>query len=76
MNKAYISHESSTARDFYSFDDETMGIENMTIIGRNKSQKVAQAEAVNGNVYDLQGRPVAQPTKGLYIVNGKKVAIK
>lgn len=28
------------------------------------------------NVYDLQGRRVAQPTKGLYIVNGKKVVIK
>ena len=26
--------------------------------------------------YDLQGRRVAQPTKGLYIVNGKKVIIK
>lgn len=27
-------------------------------------------------VYDLQGRRVAQPGKGLYIVNGKKVIIK
>ena len=27
-------------------------------------------------VYDLQGRRVAQPTKGLYIVNGRKVVIK
>lgn len=32
---------------------------------------------VNDNVYyDLSGRRVAQPTKGLYIVNGKKVVIK
>lgn len=30
---------------------------------------------VNG-IYDLQGRRVSQPTKGLYIVNGKKVVIK
>ena len=31
----------------------------------------------NTNEYfDLQGRKVAQPTKGLYIVNGKKVVIK
>ena len=28
------------------------------------------------NFFDLQGRRVAQPTKGLYIVNGRKVAIK
>ena len=27
-------------------------------------------------VYDLQGRPVANPSKGLYIVDGKKVVIK
>lgn len=33
----------------------------------------------NGNVetiYDLQGRKVANPTKGIYIINGKKVLIK
>lgn len=30
----------------------------------------------NENVYDLQGRMVSNPTKGLYIVNGKKVIIK
>lgn len=31
---------------------------------------------VNGSIFDLQGRKVAQPTRGLYIVNGKKVVIK
>lgn len=31
---------------------------------------------VRGEVYDLQGRKVAQPTKGLYIMNGKKIIIK
>ena len=31
---------------------------------------------VRGEVYDLQGRNVAQPSKGLYIVNGKKIIIK
>lgn len=30
----------------------------------------------NNSYFDLQGRHVAQPTKGLYIVNGKKVIIK
>ena len=28
-------------------------------------------EKMNGEVYDLQGRKVVNPTKGLYIVNGK-----
>jgi hypothetical protein len=30
----------------------------------------------NGSFFDLQGRRVANPTKGLYIINGKKVVIK
>lgn len=30
----------------------------------------------NGVVYDLQGRRVANPTHGIYIVNGKKVVVK
>lgn len=30
----------------------------------------------NNEVYDLQGRKVKQPTKGLYIVNGKKIIIQ
>ena len=30
----------------------------------------------NGEVYNLAGQRVAQPTKGLYIVNGKKAVIK
>ncbi len=33
-------------------------------------------EQAREGVYDLQGRKVTNPTKGLYIVNGKKVVIK
>ena len=36
----------------------------------------SKMEDLRGEVYDLQGRKVAQPTKGLYIVNGRKVVIK
>ena len=28
------------------------------------------------SAFDLQGRKVANPTKGLYIVNGKKLIVK
>jgi hypothetical protein len=31
---------------------------------------------IDNAVYDLSGRRVANPTKGLYIVNGKKVILK
>ena len=30
----------------------------------------------DGNIYDLQGRKVNRPFSGIFIINGKKVAIK
>ncbi len=40
-------------------------------------QAIEARPAVNDNVYyNLQGVRVAQPTKGLYIVNGKKIFVK
>lgn len=50
------------------FDDETTSISDATLLMNN--------EEINGEVYDLQGRKVDNPVKGLYIVNGKKVLIK
>ena len=46
-------------------DEESTGIE----------QTVSNGEQ-QGAYYDLQGRRVSTPTRGLYIVNGKKVVIK
>ena len=66
-NKAYLIYDGGAgAREFFLFD-ETTGI-----ISVNGSELM-----VNGSdgCYDLQGRRVANPTKGLYIVNGKKVFI-
>ena len=42
---------------------------NPTVIEEVKGE---ESEA-NTEIYDLQGRRVINPTKGLYIVNGKKV---
>ena len=64
-NKAYLMYSGpSLARGYFGFD-ETTGIEMPT----------AEVIDTDGVVFDLQGRRVAQPTKGLYIVNGKKVFI-
>ena len=37
------------------------------------SEMAADRQSVNGKSYDLQGRQVKPATKGVYIVNGKKV---
>ncbi len=39
-------------------------------------QNVQRTATERQAIYDLQGRRIAQPGKGLYIVNGKKVVIK
>ena len=51
------------------------------VFGKNEQGDqtgIKQIETVkeDGNAYDLQGRRVENPTKGLYIVNGKKVMVK
>lgn len=68
VNRAYLHADGAGARLTVNFDDEeeTTGIENLT-------PALSKGE---GAVFDLSGRRVAQPTKGLYIVNGKKVVIK
>ena len=39
---------------------------------------IADVKAADGNysIYDIAGRRVAQPTKGVFIINRKKVAVK
>ena len=66
--KGYLSVAATPAPEFldFNFNGETTGI-NMVHGSEFK---------VNGEIYNLNGQRVAQPTKGLYIVNGKKVVIK
>ena len=72
-NKAYLPVLTSIlgggAREFnFIFDDDTT-----TGIRQTENLELRTENAV----YDLQGRKVAQPTRGgLYIVNGRKVVIK
>lgn len=67
--KCYISvsntAQAESARDFLSFIEENATRVNAVENGQS-----------TGVVFDLQGRQVKQPTKGLYIKNGKKVIIK
>ena len=55
----------------------------MRIVGENDGNdddvtSIEEAEIINQNsavIYDLQGRRVENPTKGIYIVDGKKVVL-
>ena len=67
--KAYLMHYVELdARELKVIfaDDETTGI----------SDGLTKAEGMNKEIFNLRGQRVAQPTKGLYIVRGKKVVIK
>ena len=64
-NRAYVMGDGSSVKGFVlSWDDET-GIKNLNV-----------NDNLNKVVYDLSGRRIQKPTKGLYIVNGKKVMVK
>lgn len=61
------STEASAAKSVIFDFNEATGIENVNAAINN---------ADNGAVYDLQGRRVVKPSKGIYVANGKKVVIK
>ena len=66
-NKAYLAVPSGiAARSFWFDEGETTSL---------REVRGLKAE-VRGEFYNLNGQRVAQPSKGLYIVNGKKVIFK
>ena len=67
-NKAYIDNTPAAGAAGYRFvfgDDTTVGIDGAQL-----------GQPSDAPYYDLSGRRVAQPAKGIYIHNGKKVFIK
>lgn len=62
--KIYLKISAATAPEFLPFGGNTTGIE------------AVKSVDAKGEFFNLAGQRVAQPTKGLYIVNGKKVVLK
>lgn len=58
------SLETAASKVKMVFRDETTGIKNVIV------------ETANDDMYDLQGRRIVNPDKGVYIKNGKKVVVK
>ena len=70
-NKAYLQVGSSAAaREFFTFDFDA------TATGVDSINAQENEENAEVKMYDLQGRRVTNPGKGIYIVNGKKVLMK
>ena len=67
--RAYFTTEASSSAKQMRIvvSDETTGMYEIHDFGTVNS---------DGTVYDLQGRKVAEPTKGLYIINGRKVNLR
>ena len=65
--KAYLQVNSADAAkmSFFALDGETTGI-----------NAVEASKAADNAFYTLQGVRVAKPSKGLYIMGGKKVIVK
>ena len=72
-NRAYLHFDSEYAPETSGARPMNLVFEDMTGINSVKGEEFM----VNGSeTYNLQGQRVAQPTKGLYIINGKKVMVK
>ena len=71
-NEAKDPSSASLARSFvFGSGNETTGIEEITIMGTD-----VQRHGTIEGIFDLQGRKIVNPTKGIYIKNNKKVVIK
>ena len=64
--RAYLTTVSGAEAREITFENETTGLTDV-------SSKTSDGR---GECFNLAGQRVAQPTKGLYIVNGRKVVIK
>ncbi len=72
-NKAFLLVDAKTSGaklDGYDMEEER------TVNGINEVTSEAIVTDANAVYYDLQGRRVERPGRGIYIVNGKKVIIK
>ena len=71
-NDAKAPSSAALTRSFvFGGGSETTGIDGITIMGTD-----VQRHGTIEGIFDLQGRKIVNPTKGIYIKNNKKVIIK
>lgn len=71
-NEAKAPSSAALTRSFvFGGGSETTGIDGITIMGTD-----VQHHGTIEGIFDLQGRKIVNPTKGIYIKNNKKVIIR
>ena len=71
-NEAKAPSSAALTRSFvFGGGSETTGIDGITIMGTDM-----QRHGTVEGIFDLQGRKIVNPTKGIYIKNNKKVIIR
>ena len=70
-NKAYlkVADEGGEARQLTCVFEDGSGTTAISTVG-------VQTNRNGGQYFDLQGRRVANPTKGVYVVDGKKLIVR
>jgi hypothetical protein len=92
LNKKSSAYDGTNPIGFYAFKgnyitgnkafmilDMAAGTNVMIVSPEAYADGISEAQVAtesNAVIYDLQGRQVANPVKGIYVVNGKKVVIK
>ena len=80
--KFHLVDEGTLAANKAYLDLDGVGAHELSIVFDDEGETTALSEVrglkseVRGEYFNLNGQRVAQPTKGLYIVNGRKVVIK
>lgn len=75
----YIDEWGYPAKRWHSKNQVCPGSKVWTIVNTDTDTGIGEVKGENGNVkaiYDLTGRKVEVPTKGIYIIDGKKVFVK
>lgn len=68
-NKAYLKLDADVA--------DAAGVKGIILnFDETGITESVKSEGLNGQIFDLSGRRVNNPNRGLYIMNGKKVAVK
>ena len=76
----YGEYTITIPKGYFVTSDGKFTPETTIIVNLTQTTAISELEATNGAesnvIYDLMGHRVAQPTKGIYIINGKKQIIK